>query len=82
MRRPLDYCFSICVYRITINETSVSHSSCGLTHQVCLRVAGVRYALWLAPQIWVLTATPLLIWRGWPVVHDHAIAFTPSIVSE
>jgi hypothetical protein len=25
-----------------------------------------RHALWLAPHMWVLTAAPLLIWRGWP----------------
>lgn len=40
-----------------------------------------RQAMWLVPQMCVLTAAPLLIWRGWPAVYDHPHSFEPSIVS-
>jgi hypothetical protein len=41
-----------------------------------------RQAMWLVPQMCVLTAAPLLIWQGWPTAYDRPALFKPSIVSE
>jgi Glycosyltransferase family 87 len=41
-----------------------------------------RQAMALVPQMCVLTAAPLLIWRGWPTAYDQPNSFKPSIVLE